>query len=637
MNRDGEKTFEAAVKHFQAGGVAEAARLFGKILTIEPRHADSLHLLGLIARQGRRYDVAVELIGRAIHFQPDNPHYHYNLGGAFHAQGRIKDAVAQYERAILLKPDYADAHNNLASAFVAEGKLTSAVRHYEMALAINPDHGEAHNNLGNIFKERGKLDAAMAHYQRAVEINPERAEAHYNLGIAFVAQGKVDDAVSHYERALALKPDYANAHNNLASVLQAEGRIDEAIAHFELTLAIDPNHAEAHNNLGNILKEHGRFDEAIAHYGRAVEIRPDYAEVHYNRAEIKTFRAADPELAALEELAGRSGLPDTRALHVHFALAKALDDIGDYSRSFEHLHKANTMKRRQVPYAEKTVATLFRRIANVFDTSLLDRFKGTGDPSSVPVFILGMPRSGSSLIEQILSSHPQIQGAGELTSLETAVAAVLGGRHQSLQYPECIDTIDVSTLKRLGEAYLAHLPQLAEGKLRITNKLPGNFLHIGLIRMMLPNAKIIHTMRDPIDTCASCYSKLFSSGVYFSYDLGELGRYYRRYTEMMDHWRNVLAPGDVLDVSYELVVDDIEGQARRLIDFCGLPWNDCCISFHKNSRPVRTASSVQVRKPLFRSSLQRWRRYGPGIAPLLHELGDLVPDCESVGLHAAAR
>jgi tetratricopeptide (TPR) repeat protein len=394
-----------------------------------------------------------------------------------------------------------------------------------------------------------------------------------------------------------------------------QDRMDEAKAHYERALLIKPDYANAYNNLGNIFKEQGKFDDAMTHYERAIAIKPDYAEAHLNRAELKSFQRGGADLAALEALAGSDDLHEDKAVYIHFALAKALEDTGDYVRAFEHLRQGNALKRRQIKYEEKGALNLFQRISAVFDRSLFDRFQGQGDPSSVPVFVVGMPRSGSTLIEQILASHPQIHGAGELTTLEKMEAG----------YPESIPTLDGGALRRLGQSYLSHLPKVADGQLRIIDKLLGNCLRIGLIRLILPNARIIHTIRNPIDTCVSCYSKLFTKGLYFTYDLAELGRYYRAYSELMIHWRSVLPPPAMLDVSYEDVVDDIEGQARRLIDYCGLPWDDRCISFHKSGRPVRTASAVQVRQPLFRTSLQRWRRYEAGLGPLLDELALTEP------------
>ncbi|MGO9969651.1 MAG: tetratricopeptide repeat protein [Bryobacteraceae bacterium] len=758
---DIQGTFNDALRHHQAGRQVEAERLFRMVVTAEPRHADSLYFLGLIAFQTGRYDIAVEWIGQAIRIKEANPFYHYTLGNALRAQGRTADAVAHYQRALVLRPDYAEAHNNLGLILNEQGKREEAVAHYECALAIRPDYANAHSNLGTALAAQGRIADATTHLERALVLDPNHANAHNNLGLALAAQGRIADAIAHYERALALNPRHANAHNNLGLALGAQGRAADAIAHFERALVLNPGypdphsnlglalaaqgriadaiahyeralvlnprhvnahnnlataliaqgrtadaiarleralvlnpghadlhnnlgvaliaqgrireaiaqyervlvlrpddanahsnlgtalaeqgsiadamshleralvlnprHADAHNSLGNIFKDEGKFDDAMAHYGRAIAIRPDFGEAHLNRTEIKSFHPGDAGLAVLEALAGRNDLSANTALRIHFAVAKALEDTGDYARALEHLRQGNALKRKQLDYDEGRVLNLFQRVSTVFDGRLLDRFQGEGDPSSVPVFVLGMPRSGSTLIEQILASHPQIHGAGELTDFETAASSVFHAGGRAVEYPECVPAVDGAALRRIGQSYLARLPALAEGKVRIVDKLPGNFLNIGLIRLALPNARIIHTMRHPMDTCVSCYSKLFTFGHHYTYDLAELGRFYRYYSELMTHWRRVLPPGAMLDVSYEDVVDDLEGQARRMIDYCGLPWDDRCISFHRTSRPVKTASAVQVRKPLFRSSLQRWRKYESGIAPLLDELGTIVP------------
>jgi tetratricopeptide (TPR) repeat protein len=651
--------FEDAIRCYQAGKLADAEQLFGMILESHPQHADSLFVLGLIAFRGGRGESAVELLEQAIALKSDNPTYHSNLANILMAQGRVNDAAARYERALVLKPDCVEAHNNLGIALAAQGRFADAVSHYERALTLNPGHANAHNNLGGALKSQRRLDEAIAHYRLALAINPDHPEAHHNLGNALFDQGNFDDAKAHYRRVLALNPKHADVHNNLGVILKAQGRMDEAIAHYRQAIAINPSHAEAHNNLGNVfkdqdrlddaiahyrlaiainpdsaeahnnlgnlLKDQGKFDDAMAHYGRAIAVRPDYGEAHFNRAEIKTFQEGDADLAALEGLAGRDDLTANKAPYVHFALAKALEDVGDYLQAFEQLRRGNALKRWQINYDEQDFMGLCRRISAAFDAGLFDRFRGEGDPSSSPIFVLGMPRSGSTLIEQILAGHPQVHAAGELAHLEMALNSVLNIGSGPLSYPECVPTLDNDSWRRIGQSYLTRLPVLANGKTRIVNKLPANFLHVGLIRLILPNARIVHTMRHPIDTCVSCYSKLFASGQYFSYDLGELGRFYRCYTELMSHWRSVLPRGALFDVSYEEVVDDLEGQARRLIDYCGLPWDDRCLAFHRASLAVKTASAVQVRQPLFRSSLQRWRKYEAEIAPLLRELGDLMP------------
>ncbi len=605
-----------ALRHHQAGRLAEAEQVYRQILAIDPDHADSLHLLGMIADRGGRPAAAIEMIRRSIAIDPAQASYHSNLGTILQAQGKLDEAVACYGRAVALRPEWPEVYSNLGNVLEAQGKLEEAVAAHQRALSRKPDFAEAWSNLGNTRRAQGNLPEAVACFERALALKPDYADAYNNLGSALGAQNRLDDAVACYERALALKPDFASAHNNLGNVFLDQDRLEDARAQYERALALNPSFANPHNSLGRIDKVQGRFEEAMAHYERAIAIRPDYHEAHFSRAEIKSFRPGDPDLAALEALAGRADLSADKAPYVHFALAKALEDCGDYGRAFEHLREGNVLKRQQIEYDEKDIVELFRRISTVFDKIIFERRQGAGDPSSVPVFVLGMPRSGSTLIEQILASHPQIQGAGELNALERAANEL------PLPYPEFIGDLDGMSLRRLGQNYLARLPVLADGKLRMVDKTPDNFLRIGLIRLVLPNARIIHTMRDPIDTCVSCYSKLFTYGLQFTYDLAELGRYYRYYRELMGYWRSTLAPGSMIEVSYEDVVDDLEGEARRLIDYCGLPWDERCLSFHSTRRPVKTASAVQVRKPLFRDSVQRWRRYEPALAPLLRELGD---------------
>jgi tetratricopeptide (TPR) repeat protein len=530
-----------------------------------------------------------------------------------HVAGRIDHAIARYKRALSLDPKHAGVHNNLGVALIAKGRIAGAITHYERALALDAGHFNAHNNLGTALVAQGRFVEAIAHYEHALILSPRHPNTHYNLGIALAGQGRIADAIAQYRRALVLKPDYAEAHNNLGNLLLAQGIPEDAMVHYKRALAIDPDHASAHNNLGNIFRDQGKFDSAMAHFDRAIDINPLSAEAHYNRAELRTFHPGDAELAALEALGRREDPDASKSLFIHFALGKALEDTGSHARSFEHLIRGNRLKRSRIDYDEPGVVELFRRIGAAFDSSVFRRPAEGGDPSQVPIFIVGMPRSGTTLIEQILASHPRVHGAGELQDLATC---------QPFGFPECVELLDSASLKRIGQSYLSRLPALPDGKTRLVDKLPDNFLRIGLIRLILPNARIIHSVRNPIDTCVSCYSKLFTAGQNFSYDMAELGRYYRRYRDLMTHWQSVLPTEAMLEVVYEDVVDDLEGQARRLIDYCGLPWDDACLSFHKTRRAVKTASATQVRKPLFRSSLQRWRRYEARLGPLLHALGE---------------
>jgi tetratricopeptide (TPR) repeat protein len=535
--------------------------------------------------------------------------------------GRFVQAAAGWRKVIALRPDIADGYNCLGDVLMLQGKLDEAAVHYERATALKPGLFHAHNNLGNILRRQGKLDQAAARFQKVLALRPDLAEPHNNLGNVLLSQGKLDDATACFERALALRPDLAEPHNNLGNALREQGKFEQAAARYQQALALKPQYAEALNNLGNIRWEQGKFDEAATHYLQAVALNPDLAEAHYHLSELKTFRAGDVALAALEALAARKDrLPPGDMLFTHFGLGKALEDVGDHGRAFQHWLEGNALKRGQINYDEAAWQQVFRLTADAFDASLLDRFALSGDPSSVPIFVLGMPRSGSTLIEQILASHPQVHAAGELKNLDRAVGAMPDSAGRPVLFPHYMPSIDADGLRRLGKAYLASLPPLPECKTRITDKMPANFFYVGLIRLILPNARIIHTVRDPVDTCISCFSRLFASGQLYSYDLAELGRYYRWYYDLMAHWRSILPAGAMLDVSYEHLVDNLEEQARRMLDYCGLPWDDRCLSFYETNRPVATLSNVQIRQPVYRTSLARWRRYEDYIQPLLAEL-----------------
>jgi tetratricopeptide (TPR) repeat protein len=606
-----QELLQEALAHHRAGRLSEAENLYRRILEADARQADSLHLLGMIEHQRGRHDVAAAMIRQAIEIQPNVAAFHSNLGAVLQAQGEVEKAAECFTRALSLQPDWAEVHSNLGNVLQSLGRMEEAAASQQRALALNPGLAEAWSNLGNVWYQQGRLAESVTCFERALGLRPGYVDAHNNLGAALLSQDRVEEAISHFEQALAVNPGYAAAHNNLGNALLKQARLNDAQMHYERALEIKPEYANAHNNLGNVLKEKGQFEAAMTHYERALQIQPDYAEAHLNRTELKRFRRGDADLTAIEKLAARSDLQAEKALFVHFALAKALDDIGDYDRAWKHLVQANALKRGQIDYPEERALELLNRIREIFEPRLFERLGGGGDPSAAPIFVVGMPRSGSTLVEQILASHPEIYGAGELPILE---------RMEEPGFPEHIARLDRDQLRRLGEAYVAQLPRVPTGILRIVDKLPGNFFRIGLIRLMLPNARIVHTIRHPLDTCLSCYFKLFTNGLLFTYDLGELGRYYRSYSRVMDHWRSVLPPNAILDVRYEDVVEDLEGEARRLIEYCGLGWDERCIAFHRNARPVRTASSVQVRQPLFRSSLERWRHYESGLGALIREL-----------------
>ncbi|HYC13585.1 MAG TPA: sulfotransferase [Stellaceae bacterium] len=402
-----------------------------------------------------------------------------------------------------------------------------------------------------------------------------------------------------------------------------QNKLEEALVFFKGMIDRKPEEAaEAYNNLGNTYKELGRPDEAMQSYHKALEILPKASGVYLNLTDTKTFKDADdPDLLGLEALAREPGsLTEDEQLQLHFALAKAYMDLKRHSEGFHHLLLGNALKRTRFSYDEGPTLRLFDRIREVVTREMIHAHLGEGDPSPVPIFILGMPRSGSTLVEQILASHPKVFAAGEIKDFDSVVKSVRGLDGAVVPYPEFVPSFSAQQFRSLGAQYIHRLRAYAPNAERITNKMPSSFFYTGLIHLVLPNARILHTPRNAVDTCLSCFSKLFAGMQSFTYDLGELGRYYRKYHELMTHWQNVLPEGAMLNVQYEDVVADLETQARRIIAFCGLEWDDACLAFHETKRPVKTASAMQVRRPIYKSSVNRWEPYKDRLQPLLQEL-----------------
>ncbi|MBI1887164.1 MAG: sulfotransferase [Nitrosomonadales bacterium] len=445
------------------------------------------------------------------------------------------------------------------------------------------------------------------------------------LSASLLMQGK--DALLALQKATKLLPGEAELHNNLGHMLTKHGRGSEAEASFRRALQIKPDYVDAHFNLGRNLSEQERLTEAEVSYRRALQIQPDYVDALFNLVPIKSVKTGDGILEAmiLAEEAARSGatlLTDEQKTLMHFALGKCYDDIGEHEKAFPHFLEGCKLKRATIDYDPEQSARHSAAIMRNFETATLDRLRGGGDPSQVPIFVLGMPRSGTTLTEQVIASHPEVHGAGELPDLMAIALRDIAGA----AFPDNARLLDQARLSAWGAEYVAGLQRRALDMPRITDKMPANFQAVGLIHLMLPNAKIIHVKRNPVDTCISCFSKLFTFGQEFSYDLAELGRYYVDYARLMEHWRKVLPEGAFLEVQYEDIVADQEAQSRRIIEYCGLEWNDACLDFHQNKRSVKTASMVQVRQPIYKSSVERWRSYEKFLGPLFDALGDLAPE-----------
>jgi tetratricopeptide (TPR) repeat protein len=651
-------TLTTAIQHHQAGRLQEAERSYREILALEPNHADATYLLGTIAQQTGKYAVAAEYIERAISLKGTEAGFHSSLGAVYRALRRVPEAVACYRRALELKPDFAEAHGNLGNALKDQGKQDEAAACYQKALDLKPNLAEVNNNLGAVLKDQGKLDEAVACYRRAVQLKPDWADAHNSLGNTLRDQGKLDEAVACYARALQLKPDGTGTLSNLGNALKVQGKLDEAVVCQRRVLELKPDWAEAHYSLGNAFKEQGKLDEAVSCFRRALELKPDFADAHNNlgaaleelgdlQAAENSFRAAlahnsrfamahyklaellggklpEQDLLAQRRLLEEAELPDAQRLLLHFGLAQVLDARGEYAEAAQHLERGNALQLAEwrkygQGYDPKAHESFITQMIEACTPAFFERLQSLGSESKLPVFVFGLPRSGTTLIEQILAGHSKVHGAGELRLVPQLFGAIPGVLGLSAPPLDCMPHLDSTALRRLAALHEERLRALAGQQAeRIVDKLPDNYVYLGFLATVFPRAAFIHCRRDLRDVAVSCWKTIFTS-VRWANDFGHIASRIHNYERLMEHWRKV-APAPLLEVDYEETVADLEGVARKLVAWCGLDWEPACLEFAKAKRPVRTASVVQVRRPVFATSVGRWKHYEQALAPLLASL-----------------
>ena len=531
------------------------------------------------------------------------------------AEGQWAEAEAICRKILDVKTDDHASYHVLGLIAYQTGQLTRAIDCIVKAIEIDGSQALYLRNVGEMYRQSGQLEAAISFGRRAVALNASDAQSLYNLGVALADAGETQEAKKIYQRATEIDPSHGLAFNNWGSAVEGEGDKQTAKKLYQAAVDINPRHAEAQNNLGAILSEQGELDDARAAFGAAIAARPDFADPHFNISTLKTYTPGDPHADMLENLAKhRLDLPDPARAKLCFALGKVREDLGYHRRAFEAYAEGNRLVRSTFHFDEARSERTLSGIKEIFTKDFLQSRSGFGHPDPTPVFIVGMPRSGTTLLEQILSSHPSVYGAGELSVLNDVIvqACVLTPDG----FPQALKSFDRDECKEMGGAYINQLRSLSNMATRITDKMPANFFHIGMIRLMMPNAKIIHSRRTALDTCWSNFTRHFNATMEFAYDLEELGRYYNRYEDIMDHWTRVLPDDTILHVDYESVVEDLEGVARRMIAFIDLDWDDACLSFHTNPRHVQTASIAQVRQPIYKSSLSRWKLFEEQLQPL---------------------
>lgn len=587
-----------AAQSLAAGELSQAEQLYRAILDRQPDHGIALHSLGVFAQQRGDPVSAIHYFNQLVTCYPTSASSWNNLGGVQVTAGRFDAAVTSFEQALRLRPDFAEAFNNLGVARQYQREWPRAIAAHRQAIFLRPDYALAYDNLGTALKNHGQREEAEVAYQRALALKPDFAEACNNLGILLQEQGELARARDCYQQALRLRPGFADASNNLATVLKEQGWLDEAAAQYQKTLQLDPDHALACYNLSQFAGE-----------GRA----------HFRAGEMERIKAY---------LTAGKGSAQERSLFC-FTLAELLNQQGAADEAFGYYRQANELYRgilreRNQAFDGQCQRALVDRVIAAHDPALFQRTQGWGCASQRPVFVVGMPRSGTTLVEQILASHPLVFGAGETGELTRLLNREAQGNTSPAFQPIAELLPSSAAAQELAGHYLQRLARLNAAAERIIDKTLENYLYLGLIAVVFPRARIIHCLRQPLDVCLSCYFQNFQN-VNFASSLEDIGTFYREHERLLAHWRQVL-PSSIHEVRYEELIRQPETAIRGLLDFCGLSWDDRCLAFHQQRRNVRTASCLQVRKPLSARSIGRWKHYRSHLGPLLQVLGETLPD-----------
>lgn len=622
------EAFQRAVLQMQSGDAPAAERTCRDALRRDASDPNLHSLLGAALLRQDRASEAEQSLGQAIALAPGFAGAWEGRAEARLTQGRPAEGLRDLLAARKLEPRRTSVLRKLGQVYTALGDDESASRALAELTALHPDDVDALHGLAGALYRLNRLADAEAVLGRVVSLAEGSSKAWMDLGLVQQRRDRLAEAERSLLRAAELDPQQADTRVALGTVLAVAGRHDEALSAFRQALELDAGNADALAGLGHVLKIAGDRDGAISAYRRCIEAHPGDGQAYWALADFKTFRFDPADLDAMRgQLAGQALTAEQR-IGMLFALGTALDQRRDFDAAFEMFKQGNELRRGQQPYDAGRTRRFHDQLIEVFDREFLAANAGAGDPDPAPIFIVGLPRSGSTLIEQILASHRDVDGTYELAELGEIARSTGRGRADGLAYPAAIRQLSGTELRDLGAQYLERTRPYRQGAPRFTDKMPNNFAHIGLLALILPNARIVNVRRHPLDSCLSSYKQLFASGQAFSYDLRDLGEYYLEYKRLMDHWHAVL-PGHVFDLQYEDLVTDFDAQLPRLLDYCGLSWDEQCLRFHESRRAVRSASSEQVRQPLNRAGLHRWRDYERHLQPLIDilapVLGELPP------------
>jgi tetratricopeptide (TPR) repeat protein len=612
-----DQNLSEAVAAYRAGRLDEVEALCNRILEQQPDRIASLQLLAAAAAQRGEPRHGIELLEKVIEISPASVDGYIQLAKFLRLDERVSEAISALKRAIELQPECAAAYNDLGLIYLAEIGVAEAVECFNRAIEINPDLAIAHFNNGVAFERQGMNAEAIASFRRVVEIEPNFAEAHAKLGNLLLFEGDRMEAIECFRRAAAVKPDSLPALMSQARILMEEDKAAAAEELVRRAIDLHPRNGQAHYLLGTILMELGRFHDAAVSFDLALALNRRHTAAYNRLVHVKKLNEADrPLIAQIESMFNEHKVADDDPADFHFALGKAYDDLGDYEKAIQHFDQGNRLKHRGTSFNQAAHALVVDRLIARFTPDYFSRNAAPGSNWEVPILIVGMPRSGTTLVEQILSSHPEVAAGGELA---------FWGERVSAFRADATGRIDPAWVSEVVRDYGALLASISPAARRVTDKTPNNFHFLGLVQSVIPRARIIHCGRHPVDTCLSIYFQNFARRMDFAYDRDDLLSSYRQYLKLMAHWRGVLPAECFFEIQYEELIANREPWTRKMIAFCGLEWDDACLHSERNPRPVRTASVWQARQPVYQTSVARWRHYEPWLGPLRELLPDADP------------
>ncbi|MCW9035683.1 MAG: sulfotransferase [Rhodospirillales bacterium] len=613
-----------AEKNLKNGNNSEAEKICQLILSSDPNHIKTHHVLGGLMMLSGRLKLAEKHFRLALEGDPTNGFTIANLATVLFHQGHPEEAISLYLRAIDLKADVAGIYDLLGQAYLAIGEGEKALDAFDKALVSDPSYKKARENLAKTHIEQGNKNKGLAHFNKLIHEGEDNFDALMTLGHFYLESDFPGKSTQYFEKARKISPKNLNVNLILAKAYNSCGLHQLALEHLEYVLMLRPEYAQGYSDQASIQENLGEFEKAEKNIKTCLALQPESPYALYLLTLIHTLPMDGPEAKSLNKIINSDNSNPAKILS-YFSLAKIAQDNHQYDETMEHYIAGNTLRRNTeaqdgVTFDRERYLNQIERIIKTFDRKFFDERLDYGETTQQPVFIGGMPRSGTTLTEQIIASHPKASGAGELLDIPLTSQFIIKLTGSENRFPENTADLSKENVTTLSKRYLKTLENFSQDATKITNKLPGNFMFIGLIRLLFPEAPLIHCRRNPMDNCFSCFTTNFAKSHHYSLDLADLGFYWKQYERIMEHWDKVF-PGEILHLDYETTVEAPEASAKKIIEHCGLTWDPVCLEFHKTKRPIMTASKRQVRQPIYKTSVERWRPYEKHLQPLMKELG----------------